>query len=217
MNSSAREDIKEGGGKMNRGGRKGKYFLLGVSLMGLTMALGCTAAQQSVLKSSSVTIAPVGVELVGVERLNDVAKPPFQRTDTLVFRGNFKLVNPNPVPVRVEDLNFEVKVEDGTPQKTIILTGSMPPCFLPARGEMMWSHSEPYIYGGVLGSYMIRGMGGEEGVKGATQKLDELWQDLGADKRKFFVEGDITASLPDSPDSGVARQKFSTEFTMPKL
>jgi hypothetical protein len=163
-------------------------------------------------------ILPVTVEVEGVERLNDISSaPPFQKTDTLVFRVNFRLLNPNDALVKVEDLDFEVKVEDGTPDKTIVLTGSMPACAIQPRGEMMWSATEPYIYGGVLGSYILRGMGGEDGVKGAALKLDELWKDLGTDKRKFFIDGKVSSSLPEAPNLGRVQQRFSSQFTVPKL
>jgi hypothetical protein len=176
------------------------------------------AGQASGTAASPAKILPVTVEIEGVERLNDIsATPPFQKTDTLVFRVNFRLVNPNDVLVKVEDLDFEVKVEDGTPDRTIVLTGSMPACVIPSRGEMMWSAAEPYIYGGVLGSYLLRGMGGADGVKGAAQKLEELWKDLGADKRKFFIDGKVSSSFPDVPNLGPLQRRFNAEFTIPKL
>jgi hypothetical protein len=172
----------------------------------------------SVLAAAPAEILPVLAEVTSVERLNDIAaKPPYQKTDTLVFRVNFKLSNPNGVLARVEDFHFEVKVEDGTPEKTIVLAGSMPNCVILSQQEMMWSWTEPYIYGGVLGSYILRGMGGAEGVKGAVQKLEELWKDLGADKRTFFIEGDIASSLPDFPDLGIVHHRFNAEFAVPKL
>ena len=176
------------------------------------------AGQASGTAASPAKILPVTVEIEGVERLNDIsATPPFQKTDTLVFRVNFRLVNPNDVLVKVEDLDFEVKVEDGTPDRTIVLTGSMPACVIPSRGEMMWSAAEPYIYGGVLGSYLLRGMGGADGVKGAAQKLEELWKDLGADKRKFLIDGKVSSSFPDVPNLGPLQRRFNAEFTIPKL
>ncbi len=132
---------------------------------------------------------------------NDIsATPPFQKTDTLVFRVNFRLLNPNDVLVKVEDLDFEVKVEDGTPTRRSCSQGPCPHASFQPKGEMMWSGTEPYIYGGVLGSYLLRGMGGADGVKGAAQKLEELWKDLGADKRKFFIDGKVSSSLPDASE-----------------
>ncbi len=169
-------------------------------------------------KAACAQVVPIAVEVAGVERLNDIAaQPPFQKTDTLVFRVNFRLTNPNPTMAKVEDFYFEVKVEDGTPDRTIVLTGSMPGGFIPPREELTWSWTEPYIYGGVLGSYLLRGVGGAEGTKGAVQKLEELWRDLGKDKRKFFVEGKIASSLPQSPAQGIAQERFNAEFSIPKL
>ncbi len=168
--------------------------------------------------AASPRFLPIAVEITGVERLNDIApQPPFQKTDTLVFRVNFRLANPNPFLAKVDDLYFEAKVEDGTPDRTIVLTGSMPGGFIPAKGEIIWSWTEPYIYGGVLGSYLLRGLGGAEGAKGAAQKLEELWKDLGKDNRKFFVEGRVACSLPDVPNSGIAQHRFQGEFSIPKL
>ena len=195
--------------------RKGFVFLFLGFLV--AMILGC-AGQKPLAPQSNSELLPVIVEVTGVERLNDVSpQPPFPKTDTLVFRVNFRLFNPNPTLAKVEDLYFEVKVEDGTPDKTIVLTGSMPGGFIPAKGEMTWSWTEPYIYGGVLGSYILRGLGGEEGTKGAAQKLEEFWKDLGADKRKFFIEGKIASSLPEFPNRGIAHRRFNVEFTIPKL
>jgi len=195
--------------------KKAMIWLL--SLVWVAFFIG-RVGPKPVLAAAPTEILPVLVEVSSVERLNDVAaKPPFQKTDTLVFRINFKLSNPNPVLARVDDLHFELKVEDGTPEKTIVLAGSMPACVILAQEEMMWSWTEPYIYGGVLGSYILRGLGGEQGVKGAAQKLEELWKDLGADKRIFLIDGKIASSLPDFPDFGIAHHRFSTEFTVPKL
>ena len=195
--------------------RKGSIFLI-LGLFAATI-LGC-AGQRPLAPPSNAELLPVIVEVAGVERLNDIApKPPFAKTDTLVFRVNLRLSNPNPTLAKVEDLYFEVKAEDGTPDRTIVLTGSMPGGFIPAKGELMWSWAEPYIYGGVLGSYMLRGVGGAEGTKGAAQKLEEFWKDLGADKRKFFIEGKIASSLPEFSNRGIAHRRFLAEFTIPKL
>jgi len=60
-------------------------------------------------------------------------------------------------------------------------------------------------------------VGGEEGVPGVMKKVDEFWTDLGADKRKFFIDGNITFSLPDFPSLGTVRNQFKTEFSIPKL
>ncbi len=194
-----------------------KSYLFRITFV-LFLAVLCAPAAPGAADKPPVPSVPIAVEVAGVERLNDIAaQPPFQKTDTLVFRVNFRLINPNPAPAKVEDFYFEVKVEDGTPDRTIVLTGSMPGGFIPAKGELAWSWTEPYIYGGVLGSYLLRGVGGAEGAKGAAQKLEELWRDLGKDNRKFFIEGKIAASLPQFPAQGIARQNFNSEFTIPKL
>ena len=209
--------LRGGNGNMKKNypHRQGLIFL---ALIFWAAAMTGCAGQKPLPPKSASELLPITAEVLGVERLNDIApKPPFQRTDTLVFRVSFRLSNPNPAPAKVEDLYFEVKVDDGTPDRTIVLTGSMPGGFIPARGEMTWSCTEPYIYGGVLGSYMLRGVGGAEGTKGAGLRLEELWKDLGADKRKFIIEGKIASSLPDIPGLGIVHRRISAEFTIPKL
>ena len=197
--------------------KKGSILILSVVITGMAFFLAC-AGPKVVSTTSPAENLPLSVEFLGMERLNSIAvKPPYQGSDTLVFRANFKLVNPNPVWAKVEDFNFEAKVEDGTADKTIVLTGSLPAGVVPPRGDMTWSCTEPYIYGGVLGSYALRGVGGEEGVKGAVNKLGELWKDLGEDKRKFYITGRVASSLLDFPQLGIARRTFNAEFTMPTL
>ncbi len=199
---------------------KKEIWILWIGMIGMAMIFQAHAwaAQPSSSGRPSQKLLPVKVEVLGVERLNDIAaNPPFQKTDTLVFRVNFRLINPNKALAKVEDLEFEVKVEDGTPDKTIVFTSSMPASVIQGQGEMTWSCTEPYIYAGVLGSYILRGVGGEDGVKGAAQKLEELWKDLGADKKKFLIEGKISSSLADFPGLGIVQQRFSAEFEIPKL
>jgi hypothetical protein len=171
------------------------------------------------MASAPAKIQPISVEVTSVERLNAIpAKPPYQATDVLVFRVNFKLTNPNNVVAKVDDLYFEAKVDDGTSDKAIIQAVSIPSNYLvPAGGEIMWSSTEPFLYGGMLGQLITRGVGGADGMKGVLQKRDEIWTDLGADKMKFFIDGNITTSLPDFPKLGIDRQQFKTEFAMPKL
>jgi hypothetical protein len=194
-----------------------KASILWVVIAGMAFFLAC-AGPKAVSTTSPTKNLPLSVEFLGMERLNAVAaKPPYQATDTLVFRANFKLLNPNPVWAKVEDFHFEAKVEDGTPDKTIVLTGSMPSGAVPPGGELTWSCAEPYIYGGVLGSYVLRGIGGEQGVKGSVNKLGELWKDLGNDKRIFFITGRIVSSLPELPHLGTAHRLFNAEFKMPTL
>lgn len=185
---------------------------MGIILLG-SLLLGCAG-----LKPGPTQIQPISIKVESIERLNAIApKPPFQATDVLVFRVVFKLTNPNSVLAKVEDLYFEAKVDDGTPDKTIIIASSMPSCVIQPGGETIWSPTEPFLYGGVRASYLLRGVGGEGGVQGAFKKTEELWIDLGKDKRKFYIEGNITTSLPDAPKLGMVRQQFKTEFTIPKL
>jgi hypothetical protein len=195
---------------------KKALFLLMVVVLGLGI-FGC-AGQKMMMASAPAKIQPVSVEVTSVERLNAIpAKPPYQATDVLVFRVNFKLTNPNNVLAKVDDLYFEAKAEDGTPEKTIVQAASMPSMVVPAGGELIWSPTDIFVYGGVLGQFITRGLDGGEGMKGALQKREEFWTDLGGDKRKFFIDGNITYSLPDFPDLGTVRNQFKTEFTMPKL
>ena len=195
---------------------KKALILLMVGIFGLGV-FGC-AGEKAMMKSAPSQIQPVKVTVESVERLNAIAaKPPFQVTDVLVFRVNFKLTNPNNVLSKVNDFYFEAKVEDGTPDKTLLLTSSMPVTVIPAGEEIMWSWTEPYIFAVMRASYLYRGVGGEEGVPGVMKKVDEFWTDLGADKRKFFIDGNITFSLPDFPYLGIVRNQFKTEFSIPKL
>ncbi len=198
---------------MKEGHMEKKRLMLLVSMVCLALLMGCAG-----IKPAPTKILPVSVTVDSVERLNAIAaKPPFQATDVLVFRLNFKLSNPNNVLARVDDLYFEAKVEDGTPEKTIVLASSMPPNAILPGAEITWSPTDPLLYGGLLGTFLTRGVGGADGVKGAIEKRDELWTDLGGDKKKFLIEGNITTSLPDFPDFGTVRQQFKTEFTIPKL
>jgi hypothetical protein len=191
---------------------KKALILLMVVVFGLGI-FGCAG-----VKPTPSQILPVKVTVDSVERLNAIAaKPPFQATDVLVFRVNFKLSNPNNVAAKVDDLYFEAKAEDGTPEKTIVQAASMPSMVIPAGGELIWSPTDIFVYGGVLGQFITRGLDGGEGMKGVLQKREEFWTDLGGDKRKFFIDGNITYSLPDFPDLGTVRNQFKTEFTTPKL
>jgi hypothetical protein len=191
-----------------------------ISLMVVVLGLGMfgCAGEKAMVRPAPSQILPVKVTVDSVERLNAIAaKPPFQATDILVFRVNFKLSNSNNVAAKVDDLYFEAKVEDGTRDKTIVQAVSMPAYLIPASGEIMWSSTEPFLYGGVRASYLLRGVGGEEGMKGVFAKMEELWIDLGGDKRKFYIDGNITTSLPDAPILGIVRTQFKTEFAIPKL
>jgi len=198
--------------------RKALILLVSMMCVSLVMGiLGC-AGEKMMMATAPAKIQPVTVELAGLDRLNAAAaKPPYQPTDVLVFRVNFRLTNPNNVLAKVDDFFFEAKAEDGTPDKTLLLTSSMPVAVIPAGGEIVWSWTEPYIFSMMRASYLYRGVGGEEGVPGVMKKVDEFWTDLGADKRKFFIDGNITTSLPDSPSLGTVRNQFKTEFAVPGL
>jgi len=170
------------------------------------------------MKPAPDKMAPVKVSVDTVERLNAIgAKPPYQGTDVLVFRINFKLSNPNNVLAKVDNLYFETKIDDGTREKMVVLAGSMPSMLIPAGGEATWSYADPLLYGGLFGQIITRGLGGEAGMKGAAQKREEIWQSLGADKMKFFIDGNITTSLPDFPNLGTVYYQFNMEFAVPGL
>jgi hypothetical protein len=190
-----------------------KAFLWLMVLVIGVFVFGCAG-----MKPAPDKMAPVKVSLDTVERLNAIAaKPPFQGTDVLVFRINFKLSNPNNVLARIDNLYFETKVDDGTPERMIVLAGSMPGMLIPPGGEATWSYTDPLLYGGLFGQIITRGLGGEAGMKGAAQKREEIWQALGADKMKFFIDGNITSSLPDFPNLGTTYNQFKTEFAVPGL
>ena len=196
-----------------------KALILLVSMMCVSFGMGVLGcAGQKMMTATPAKIQPISVEVMSVERLNAIpAKPPYQATDVLVYRVNFKLANPNNALAKVDDLYFEVKAEDGTPEKTIVEAASMPGMVIPAGGELIWSPTDIFVYGGVLGQFITRGLDGGEGMKGALKKREEFWTDLGGDKRKFFIDGNITYSLLDFPNLGTVRDQFKTEFTMPKL
>jgi hypothetical protein len=54
-------------------------------------------------------------------------------------------------------------------------------------------------------------------MKGVGEKVEALWIDLGADKRKFYIDGNVTTSLPDAPNLGIVRTQFKAEFAIPTL
>ena len=197
--------------------RKAIISLLSVMFFATGLILVSCAGVQT--KGATATkIQPVSVVVESVDRLNDTApKPPYQKWDTLVYGINFKLTNPNNVLAKVEDLYYEVKVDDGTADKTIICAGTMPNAWIPAGGEMTWSSTVPYIYGGIVGSYALRGVGGAGGLKGVVGKVMELWADLGQDKRPFLITGNVTTSLPDCPELKTVYKQFKAEFKVPGL
>jgi hypothetical protein len=191
---------------------KKALILLMVAVFGIGV-FGCAG-----MKPTPDKMAPVKVSLDTVERLNAIAaKPPYQGTDVLVFRINFKLTNPNNVLAKVDNLYFEAKIDDGTPEKMVVLAGSMPTVYIPAGGEAMWSYADPLLYGGLFGQIITRGLGGEAGMKGAAEKREEIWQNLGADKMKFFIDGNLISSLLDFPNLGTIYNQFKMEFAVPGL
>ena len=184
----------------------------------MVVALGWSVFGCAGLKPAPDKLMPVKVTLDTVERLNAAgAKPPYQGTDVLVFRINFKLSNPNNVVAKVDNLYFETKIDDGTKDKMIVLAGSMPGMLIPTGGEATWSYTDPLLYGGLFGQIITRGLGGEAGMKGAAQKREEIWKNLGADEMKFFIDGNITSSLPDFPNLGTVYNQFKMEFAVPGL
>ena len=190
-----------------------KAFLWLMVLVIGVCVFGCAG-----MKPAPEKMAPVKVSLDTVERLNAIAaKPPYQATDVLVYRINFKLSNPNNALAKVDNLYFEAKIDDGTPEKMIVLAGSMPSMLVPPDGEVTWSYADPLLYGGLFGQIITRGLGGEAGMKGAAEKRDQIWQNLGADKMKFFIDGNITSSLPDFPNLGSVYNQFKMEFAVPGL
>ena len=195
---------------------KKALILLTVVVFGLGI-FGC-AGEKAAVEPTPSQILPVKATVDSLERLNAIAaKPPYQATDVLVFRVNFKLSNPNNVVAKVDDLYFEAKIDDGSREKMIVLAGSMPSMLVPASGEMMWSYTDPLLYGGILGQILTRGVSGEGGVPGGVKIRDELWTDLGADRKIFFIDGNLTYSLPDFPNMGKVYNQFKTEFSVPKL
>jgi hypothetical protein len=203
--------------KTKEGAMDKKVFTL-LMAVGLGLGIFGCAGEKGMIKTAPSQMQPVSVKVDSVERLNAIpAKPPYQATDVLVFRVNFRLTNPNNALARIDDFYFEAKTEDSTPQKTIVQAASMPTMVIPAGGELIWSPTDIFVYGGVLGQFITRGLDGGEGMKGALQKREEFWTDLGADKRNFFIDGNVTCSLPDFPNLGTVRNQFKAEYTMPKL
>ena len=202
-------------GHMNR---KALILMVGMVCVALGVGIFGCAGQKQMIVTAPTKILPVSAEVTSIERLNAIgAKPPYQGTDVIVFKINFKLSNPNNVLAKVDDLYFETKVDDGTKEKMIVLAGSMPGMLIPAGGEATWSYTDPLLYGGLFGQIITRGLGGEAGMKGAAQKREEIWQNLGADKMKFFIDGNLTSSLPDFPNIGTTYNQFRMEFAVPKL
>jgi len=196
--------------------RKKIYWLAaGLLIAAFVFSSGISCAPVQT-RPPSEAIAPVKVIDVSVERLNTIAEDKYRKTDVLVFRTAFTFSNSNPDLAKASDFNFEVRVDDGTADKTIVQSGSMPITFIPRGEEINWSWGAPLIYGGMMGSYILRGMG-EGGNKGAVAALNEVWKALGEDKKVFYITGRFATSLPARPDLGKKFHGFSLEFKVPAL
>jgi len=185
-----------------------------VAIISIGLMVSCASVKTV---SAPGALSPVKITDVSVERLNPIAADKFQKTDVFVFSTTFTLSNPQKALARVSDFNFEVKVDDGTADKTIIQSGSMPITYIPGNDEISWSYTSPLIYGGMIGSYVLRGLGGGEGIKGAVGALNGVWKDLGADKKTFFIKARYATSLEDFPSLGKKFHECSSEFKVPAL
>ncbi|MCD6265328.1 MAG: hypothetical protein J7K02_05095 [Deltaproteobacteria bacterium] len=194
--------------------KKMSWFMssLLLAIVSLGLILSCASLKAG---SAPATLSPVKITDIGVERLNPMSKGKFQKTDVFVFSTTFTFSNPQQALARISDFYFEVKVDDGTADKTIIQSGSMPITYVPAGEEINWSYTSPLIYGGMIGSYILRGIGG--GIKGAVGTLNGVWKALGGDKKTFYIKARYATSLPDCPDLGKKFQEFSSEFKIPAL
>ncbi|MFW6146894.1 MAG: hypothetical protein ACOC6B_00700 [Thermodesulfobacteriota bacterium] len=183
-----------------------------VALVSVGLLVSCASTQTG---SAPAALTPVKVTDVSVERLNPIAEK-FQKTDVLVFNTTFSLANPQNALAKISDLYFEVKVDDGTEDQTIIQSGYMPEAYVPGGEEISWSYTAPLMYGGMIGSYALRGVGGG-GIKGAVGRLNEVWKALGTDKKTFYIKARYATSLPHFPGLGKKFQEFSSEFKVPEL
>ncbi len=188
--------------------------LVFVLALGLTVC-GCQSTSSS-KKASSGEIGPVKVENVTVERLNGISPDKFHKSDVLVFRTTFNFMNPGDAMAEVRDFYFEVKVDDGTADKTIIQSASMPKTFIPGGEHFTWYATCPLSYGGMIGSYVTRGLGGG-GIKNAVGKLNEVWKALGNDEKTFYIQGRYSTAYPNVPETGKKIQQFDFEYTIPEL
>jgi len=183
-----------------------------LAIVGLGLVVSCASMQTG---PAPAALSPVKVTDATVERLNPISGDKSQKTDVIVFSTTFSFSNPQQALAKISDLYFEVKVDDGTDDKTIIQSASMPITYIPGGEEISWSYTSPLIYGGMIGSYILRGIGG--GIKGAVGTLNSVWKDLGADKKTFYIKARYATSLPDFPGLGKKFQEFSSEFKVPAL
>ncbi|MFO7837993.1 MAG: hypothetical protein R6X08_00660 [Desulfosalsimonadaceae bacterium] len=179
------------------------------------MVCGCQSTSSGKIDSSG-KITPVRVENVTVERLNEISPEKFQKSDVLVFRTIFNFKNPGNELAVLKNFNFEVKVDDGTADKTIIQSASMPKTFIPGGETFTWYASCPLSYGGMIGSYVTRGVGGG-GIKDAVGKLNEVWKALGNDEKTFYISGRYSTAYPNAPEAGKKIRQFDFEYTVPEL
>jgi hypothetical protein len=195
--------------------KKTGCFMAGLllAIVGVGLLASCASLKTGLAPSN---VIPVSVTDVTVERLNPISGDKFQKTDVFVFSTTFTFSNAQKTLAKISDFYFEVKVDDGTDDKTIIQSGSMPITYIPVGEEITWSYASPLIYGGMIGSYVLRGIGGG-GITGAVGKLNEVWKDLGADKKTFYIKARYATSLPDFPSLGKKFQEFSSEFEVPAL
>jgi hypothetical protein len=184
-----------------------------VTIVSLGLVASCASLKAG---SAPATLSPVTVTDISVERLNPISPDKFQKTDVIVLSTSFTFTNPQQALAKISDLYFEVKVDDGTDDKTIIQSGSMPITYIPAGEEINWSYTSPLIYGGMIGSYVLRGVG-SGGIPGAVGTLNEVWKALGEDKKTFYIEARYATSLPDFPGLGKKFQESSSEFKVPAL
>jgi hypothetical protein len=194
--------------------KKISWLMASLLLAIVSLGLFVTCASLNV-GSTPATLSPVKITDVCVERLNPMSKGKFQKTDVFVFSTTFTFSNPQQALAKISDFYLEVKVDDGTADKTIIQSGSMPITYIPGGEEISWSYTSPLIYGGMIGSYILRGIGG--GIKGAVGTLNGVWKDLGGDKKTFYIKARYATSLPDCPGLGKKFQEFSSEFKVPAL
>ena len=161
-------------------------------------------------------VAPVEITEVTVERLNEISKEEYRGTDVLVFRTTFHLLNPGDELAEIRNFSFTVRVDDGSADKTIVQTTSMPTTYVPGKKEISWSYAAPWNYGGTIGAYVTRGLG-EGGVPGAVGKLNEVWEAIGNDEKTFYIDGRYSVIYPDRPDAERQVEQFGFEYTVPEL
>jgi len=200
----------------------GSFTGLILSIVLVAALVGCIAPTAPAPGVGPTEVKPVEVKLSCIERLNDPGKVSdkiaekkmaWAKGDVLVFRATFEISNPNQVWAKVKDLYFEVKVPDPVGE-TIVLAGTLPTSYIPPNGETTQVATKPWIFGGVLGSYILRGVGST--VSEAVSNLVKVWEDVRNDRLPFTVTGNAITSLPEYPELGTVRSTFSETFIIPK-